>query len=38
LLAVGLSLVFLRGERLPMMGLLGVVACAAGVIVLLLAR
>jgi len=38
LIAVGLSLVFLRGERLPMMGLLGVVVCAAGVIMLLLAR
>jgi drug/metabolite transporter (DMT)-like permease len=38
LIAVGLSLVFLRGERLPTMGLLGVVACAAGVVVLLLAR
>jgi drug/metabolite transporter (DMT)-like permease len=38
LLAVGLSLIFLRGERLPVMGLLGVLSCAAGVIVLLLAR
>jgi hypothetical protein len=33
-----LSLIFLRGERLPFVGLLGVVASAAGVIVLLLAR
>jgi len=38
LIAVGLSLVFLRGERLPIVGLLGVVTCAAGVVVLLLAR
>jgi drug/metabolite transporter (DMT)-like permease len=38
LIAVGLSLIFLRGERLPVVGLLGVVTCAAGVIVLLLAR
>jgi drug/metabolite transporter (DMT)-like permease len=38
LIAVGLSLILLRGERLPMMGLLGVVTCASGVIVLLLAR
>jgi drug/metabolite transporter (DMT)-like permease len=38
LIAVGLSLIFLRGERLPMMGLLGIVTCATGVIVLLLAR
>ncbi|WP_428667803.1 DMT family transporter [Reyranella sp.] len=38
LLAVGLSLIFLRGERLPLIGLLGVVTCAAGVIVLLVAR
>lgn len=38
LIAVGLSLVFLSGERLPIVGLLGVATCAAGVIVLLLAR
>lgn len=38
LIAVGLSLIFLRGERLPIMGLLGIATCAAGVIVLLLAR
>jgi drug/metabolite transporter (DMT)-like permease len=38
LIAVGLSLIFLRGERLPMIGLLGIVSCAAGVVVLLLAR
>jgi len=38
LIAVGLSLIFLRGERLPVMGLLGVVACATGVVVLLVAR
>jgi drug/metabolite transporter (DMT)-like permease len=38
LIAVGLSLIFLRGERLPMMGLLGIVSCAMGVVVLLLAR
>lgn len=38
LIAVGLSLIFLRGERLPVVGLLGVVASAAGVIVLLMAR
>ncbi len=38
LLAVGLSPIFLRGERLPLLGLLGVVACAGGVIVLLVAR
>jgi drug/metabolite transporter (DMT)-like permease len=38
LLAVVLSLIFLRGERLPLIGLLGIVTCAAGVIVLLLAR
>ena len=28
LIAVGLSFFFLRGERLPIMGLLGVVTCA----------
>jgi uncharacterized membrane protein len=38
LIAVGLSLIFLRGERLPLMGLLGVVTCAGGVVVLLLGR
>lgn len=38
LLAVGLSLIFLRGERLPILGLVGVVTCAAGVVVLLLGR
>jgi drug/metabolite transporter (DMT)-like permease len=38
LIAVVLSLIFLRGERLPAVGLLGVVASAAGVVVLLLAR
>jgi drug/metabolite transporter (DMT)-like permease len=38
LIAVGLSMVFLRGERLPITGLLGVVACATGVMVLLFAR
>ena len=38
LIAVGLSLIFLRGERLPLRGLLGIVTCASGVIVLLLAR
>jgi drug/metabolite transporter (DMT)-like permease len=38
LIAVVLSLIFLRGERLPFVGLLGVLASAAGVIVLLLAR
>ena len=38
LIAVGLSLIFLRGERLPTMGLLGIMTCATGVIVLLLAR
>jgi drug/metabolite transporter (DMT)-like permease len=38
LIAVVLSLIFLRGERLPVVGLLGVIASAAGVIVLLLTR
>jgi drug/metabolite transporter (DMT)-like permease len=38
LIALGLSLVLLRGERLPFIGLLGVVTCAAGVVVLLLVR
>ncbi len=38
LIAVGLSLIFLRGERLPIVGLLGIMTCAAGVIVLLLVR
>jgi drug/metabolite transporter (DMT)-like permease len=31
-------LLVLRGERLPLMGLLGIVISVAGVIVLLLAR
>jgi drug/metabolite transporter (DMT)-like permease len=38
LIAVVLSLLMLRGERLPLMGLLGIVVSVAGVIVLLLAR
>jgi drug/metabolite transporter (DMT)-like permease len=38
LIAVVLSLLMLRGERLPAIGLLGVVVSVAGVIVLLLAR
>jgi drug/metabolite transporter (DMT)-like permease len=38
LIAVVLSLLMLRGERLPPMGLLGIVVSVAGVIVLLLAR
>jgi drug/metabolite transporter (DMT)-like permease len=38
LIAVVLSLLVLRGERLPLMGLLGIVISVAGVIVLLLAR
>ena len=38
LLAVVLSLIVLRGERLPLVGLLGILISVAGVIVLLLAR
>lgn len=38
LLAVVLSLIFLRGERLPAVGLLGIVLSVAGVIVLLVIR
>lgn len=38
LLAVVLSLIMLRGERLPLLGLLGILVSVAGVIVLLLAR
>jgi drug/metabolite transporter (DMT)-like permease len=38
LIAVVLSLLVLRGERLPLMGLLGIVVSVAGVIVLLVAR
>lgn len=38
LIAVVLSLIFLHGERLPIVGLLGIVTCAGGVIVLLVAR
>lgn len=38
LIAVVLSLLMLRGERLPLVGLLGIVVSVAGVIVLLLAR
>jgi len=38
LIAVVLSLIFLRGERLPLVGLLGVIASAAGVVTLLAAR
>jgi drug/metabolite transporter (DMT)-like permease len=38
LIAVVLSLILLRGERLPLVGLFGIVVSVAGVIVLLLAR
>jgi drug/metabolite transporter (DMT)-like permease len=38
LLAVVLSLIVLRGERLPLLGLLGILVSVAGVIVLLLFR
>jgi len=38
LMAVMLSLILLRGERLPLLGLLGVLVSVAGVLMLLLVR